>query len=104
MYEFEYRIREGILSFSLLKPVHPIHSDIADNISSKLITTPSMILVAVGLAAVFHPSLSPQPWAVALFFPALRWPLRSASFWSGRWRYRLSGPPGLGRSTRPILC
>src|SRR5512136_1304761 len=40
MYEFEYRVREGNFSFALLRPVHPIHSDLADNISSKLITTP----------------------------------------------------------------
>jgi ABC-2 type transport system permease protein len=94
MYEFEYRIREGILSFALLKPVHPIHSDIADNISSKLITTPFMILVAVGLAAIFHPSLSPTPWAIALFFPALflafavrfllEWTLAQSAFWTTR--------------------
>src|SRR4030042_840798 len=65
MYEFEYRIREGILSFALLKPVHPIHSDIADNISSKLITLPIMILIAAGLAVGFHTSISPAPGAVA---------------------------------------
>ncbi len=94
MYEFEYRIREGVLSFSLLKPVHPIHSDIADNISSKLITTPFVALVAAGLAAVFHPSLSPTPWAIALFFPALslafavrfllEWTLALSAFWTTR--------------------
>jgi ABC-2 type transport system permease protein len=94
MYEFEYRIREGILSFALLKPVHPIHSDIADNISSKLITTPFMILVAVGLAAIFHPSLSPAPWAIVFFFPALllafavrfllEWTLAQSAFWTTR--------------------
>jgi ABC-2 type transport system permease protein len=94
MYEFEYRIREGTLSFALLKPVHPIHSDIADNISSKLITTPFMILVALGLAAIFHPSLSPVPWAMALFFPALflafairfllEWTLAQSAFWTTR--------------------
>jgi len=38
MFDYEYRIREGFLSFALLKPVHPIHSDIADNIMSKSIT------------------------------------------------------------------
>ena len=38
MFDYEYRIREGYLSFALLKPVHPIHSDIADNIMSKSIT------------------------------------------------------------------
>ena len=94
MYEFEYRVREGILSFSLLKPVHPIHSDIADNISSKLITTPFMILVAIGLAAIFHPTISPQPWAVALFFPVLllafavrfllEWTVALSTFWTTR--------------------
>ena len=94
MYEFEYRIREGVLSFALLKPVHPIHSDIADNISSKLITTPFMIMVAVVLAFIFHPVLSPAPWAIILFFPALllafmvrfllEWMLSLSAFWTTR--------------------
>ncbi len=48
MYEYEYRIREGYLSSALLKPVHPIHSDIADNISSKLITLPIMLVMRPG--------------------------------------------------------
>ncbi len=47
MYEFEYRIREGILSVALLKPVHPIHSDVADNVTSKIITLPIMVVIAV---------------------------------------------------------
>jgi ABC-2 type transport system permease protein len=94
MYEFEYRIRQGTLSFALLKPVHPIHSDIADNISSKLITTPFMVLVAGGLTAIFHPSLSPALWAIALFIPALllafalrfliEWTLAQSAFWTTR--------------------
>jgi ABC-2 type transport system permease protein len=94
MYEFEYRIREGILSFSLLRPLHPIHADIADNISSKLITTPFMIVVAAGLTAIFHPAISPQPWAIALLFPALvlafavrfllEWTLALSAFWTTR--------------------
>jgi ABC-2 type transport system permease protein len=94
MYEFEYRIREGTLSFALLKPVHPIHSDIADNISSKMITTPFMVLVAVGLAAIFHPSLAPAPWAIVFFLPALflafairfllEWTLAQSAFWTTR--------------------
>ncbi len=71
MYEFEYLVRQGSLSFALLKPVHPIHSHIAINISSKMITTPFIVLVAVGLSAIFHPSVSTTWWAIALFFPAL---------------------------------
>jgi ABC-2 type transport system permease protein len=94
MYEFEYRIREGVFSFALLKPVHPIHADIADNISSKLITTPFMVLVAAALTAVFHPSISPAPWAIVLFFPVLllafatrfllEWTLAQSAFWTTR--------------------
>ncbi len=74
--------------------MHPIHSDIADNISSKLITTPFMILVAFLLTIFFHPVLSPQPWAIALFFPVLflafavrfllEWTLALSAFWTTR--------------------
>ena len=94
MYEFEYRVRQGNLSFALLKPVHPIHSDIADNVSSKLITLPLMIIIAAVLAAIFHPSISPPPWAIAVFIPALllafllrfllEWTLAQAAFWTTR--------------------
>jgi ABC-2 type transport system permease protein len=94
MYEFEYRVRHGSLSFALLKPVHPIHSDIADNMSSKLITLPFMLLIAVVLAVIFRPALSPTPWAIAVFIPALllafavrfllEWTLALAAFWTTR--------------------
>jgi ABC-2 type transport system permease protein len=94
MYEFEYRIRQGDFSFYLLKPVHPIHSDIADNISSKLITTPFMVLVAVILTFMFHPVISTPGWAIALLFPVillafsirflLEWTLALTAFWTTR--------------------
>ena len=94
MYEFEYRVREGMLSFALLRPVHPIHSDIADNVSSKLITLPIIIGIAAGLAAAFHATVSLQPWALVLFIPALllaffvrflmEWTLAQAAFWTTR--------------------
>ncbi len=94
MYEFEYRVREGILSFALLKPVHPIHSDIADNLSSKLITLPIMIVIAIGLAVFSHATFSPASWAIVLFIPALllaflvrfiiEWTLALSAFWTTR--------------------
>ncbi len=94
MYEYEYRIREGGLSFALLRPVHPIHSDIADNVSAKLVTLPFMLLIAAGLAAIFKPAATPALWAVAAFVPALllafilrfllEWTLALAAFWTTR--------------------
>jgi ABC-2 type transport system permease protein len=94
MYEYEYRVRQGSLSFALLKPVHPIHSDISDNLSSKLITLPVLLVVAGGLALAFHPTASLRLWAVLAFLPALalaflvrfllEWTLALAAFWTTR--------------------
>jgi ABC-2 type transport system permease protein len=94
MYEYEYRIREGLLSPALLRPVHPIHADIAENISSKLITLPIMTLIAVGLALFFKPTATFLPWTVLAFLPSLflaflvrfliEWTLAQSAFWTTR--------------------
>ncbi len=94
MWEYEYRIREGLLSPALLRPVHPIHADIADNVSSKLVTLPVMLLIAAGLALVFKPQASLQWWAILAFIPAIvlaflvrflvEWTLAQAAFWTTR--------------------
>jgi len=94
MYEFEYRVRHGSLSFALLRPLHPIHTDIVDNMSSKLITLPLMLVAAAVLAVVFKPAFHLVPWAVAAFVPALflafllrfliEWTLALSAFWTTR--------------------
>jgi ABC-2 type transport system permease protein len=94
MWEYEYRVRHGSLSLALLRPVHPIHSDIADNVSSKIVTLPLILAAAAVLALLFRPSLSPAPWAVVAFLPALllafmvrfllEWTLALAAFWTTR--------------------
>jgi len=94
MYEYEYRVRQGTLSPDLLRPVHPIHSDIADNITSKLITLPGMLAIAVILGFIFRPAFHPVPWALAAFVPVVllaflvrffvEWTLALAAFWTTR--------------------
>jgi ABC-2 type transport system permease protein len=94
MWEYDYRIRHGDLSFALLRPIHPIHSDIADNVAFKLITFMFMLPIAAGLAIVFHATLQLIPWAAAAFVPALllafmvrflvEWTLAMAAFWTTR--------------------
>jgi len=94
MWEYDYRIREGLLSPALLRPVHPIHADIADNISSKLVTLPVMILIAIGLSLLFKPQADIQLWSCLVFIPAivlafllrflLDWTLAQAAFWTTR--------------------
>ena len=94
MFEYEYRVRKGYLSFALLKPVHPIHSDISDNLSSKLITLPILMIIAGVLALIFHPTAKLEAWAILAFIPALllaflvrfllEWTLALAAFWTTR--------------------
>jgi len=94
MHEYEYRVREGTLSAALLRPVHPIHADIADNLSSKMISTPMMLVLAIGLGFVFRPEIRLVPWALAAFIPAvalafvlrflIEWTLALAAFWTTR--------------------
>jgi len=94
MYEYEYRVRHGSLSFALLRPVHPIHADVADNLTSKVVSFPGMLLVALLLALIFRPQFHFLPWAVIAFVPALlfafvvrflvEWTLALAAFWTTR--------------------
>lgn len=94
MFTYEYQVRQGTLSSVLLRPLHPIHSDIADNVSSKLVTLPGMLFVAAILMVVFRPAFHFVPWAMAAFLPALflafivrflvEWTLALAAFWTTR--------------------
>ncbi len=94
MYEFDYRVREGMFSPVLLHPVHPIHADIAANLSSKVVSLPFMFGAAVGLTAIFHPAFRFAAWSLAVFVPALvlgflvrflvEWTIALAAFWTTR--------------------
>jgi ABC-2 type transport system permease protein len=94
MWEYEYRIRQGMFSPLLLRPVHPIHMDIADNITHKLLAI-SILLPATGaLWLAFRPALHPPGWAIVAAIPALvlafalrflvEWTLAMAAFWTTR--------------------
>ncbi len=94
MWEFDYRIRNGSLSPLLLRPLHPIHADIVDNLSYKMLTLPVMLPTAALLFALFGPEFRTPAWALALFVPALllalavrflfEWTLALAAFWTTR--------------------
>ncbi len=70
-FEFAWRVRDGNLSPRLLKPLNPIHTDIAFNIAFKL-TTSMMILPAwVLLFVMLHPSPPQSPVQFLLGIPAV---------------------------------
>ena len=57
---WEHRIREGELTKDLLRPILPLHYDIAYFAGWKFVVIVLWIPLAVGLSLVFHPALHPS--------------------------------------------
>lgn len=93
-YFFEWRVRNGIFSPLLLRPVHPIHNDIAENLTFKLLTFSVVVPVALFLVVTFGATFRMEAWHVIAFLPALvlamalrflvEWTLATAAFWVTR--------------------
>jgi viologen exporter family transport system permease protein len=94
MWEMEYWIRQGSLSPLLVRPVHPIHRHIANNLTFKLLTMAVVIPVVVVLSMVFQPNFAISAWTAIAFLPALalamalrfavEWTIASVAFWVTR--------------------
>jgi ABC-2 type transport system permease protein len=70
-YGWEFRIREGQLSGMLLRPVHPIHYDLAYFAGWKVVAIVLWIPIAIALSILFRPTLSPDLLDVAVFLVAI---------------------------------
>jgi ABC-2 type transport system permease protein len=91
---FEWRVKHGALSPLLLRPVHPIHNDIAENLTFKALTMAGVLPVAAFLVVSFGAVIRPEPWHVVAFVPALvlamalrflvEWTVALAAFWLTR--------------------
>ncbi|MEM7336006.1 MAG: ABC-2 family transporter protein [Chloroflexota bacterium] len=94
MWEYDNSIRQGLLSPRLLRPFHPIHQDIAENIAYKLLTSFVMAPITIGLILAFQPDFSLNTQQIVLFLPALvmgfliqflfGWTVAIMSFWTNR--------------------
>ena len=90
-YEFQERVRQGLLSPLLLRPVHPIHTDIAQNLTYKCMMLVVMLPTIGVLALVFHPATHITLFTLLLFLPSLllaiairflvEWSLGLTAFW-----------------------
>lgn len=67
-YGWEWRIREGRLSGMLLRPLHPIHYDLAYFAGWHLVVIVMWVPLAVFLSLVFRPELSITPLEAITFF------------------------------------
>lgn len=70
-FEFAYRVRDGGLSPRLLKPIHPIHTDIAINIAFKICTSAMLLPAWIVLFVALKPT-PPGSWSqLLLAVPAI---------------------------------
>ncbi|HWC13415.1 MAG TPA: ABC-2 family transporter protein [Actinomycetota bacterium] len=91
---WEWRIREGDLSGMLLRPVHPIHYDLAYFAGWKVVVVVMWLPLAAVLAAVFRPDLTVTGVEVMVFSVSLLgaylirsmflWVLGMITFWTTR--------------------
>jgi len=94
MHEYEYRIRSGDLSSVLLKPIHPIHSDLANNIGYKVLTSVIIFPAAGFLYWLFDPVFASNLALLGLFIASvllayllrflLEWCIALTAFWTTR--------------------
>ncbi|HJU48628.1 MAG TPA: ABC-2 family transporter protein [Gaiellaceae bacterium] len=68
---WEHRIREGELNRDLLRPILPLHYDIAYFAGWKFVVIGLWIPLAVALSLVFDPDLHPRPLEIAVFAVAI---------------------------------
>jgi ABC-2 type transport system permease protein len=93
-YGWEWRIREGHFSSLLLRPLHPIHYDLADFAGGKVIWVLLYLPIALALSLIFKPTFDVSPLEVVVFFFAIwgaylirsmaLWLLGMVTFWTTR--------------------
>ncbi len=94
MWEMEFWIRQGTLSPLMVRPVHPIHRHIANNLTFKFLTMAVVLPVVVILTLVLRPNFTISPETALAFLPvlvlamalrfAIEWTLASLAFWITR--------------------
>ena len=68
---WEWRIREGQLSGQLLRPLHPLHYDVAYFAGWKVVVIALWLPIAAVLSAIFHPTLHPSALEICVFVVAI---------------------------------
>ncbi len=91
---WESRIRDGQLAGLLLRPLHPIHYDIAYFAGWKIVVIILWLPIAAVLTLIFHPTLSVTPLGIGVFLVAIwgaylirtlaLWMLGMITFWTTR--------------------
>ena len=94
--EFEWEVNQGRLSAKLLRPLHPIHYSVVDNIVYKLTTLPVLAVILIAISVAFSAHFRTQPWHLLVFVPSVllaaallfvfNYIIASLAFWATRMR------------------
>jgi ABC-2 type transport system permease protein len=68
---WEWRIREGHMTRDLLRPIHPLHNDVAWFAGSKFVIILLWLPIAIGLTIAFDPTLDPTSLEIGVFVVAI---------------------------------
>ena len=95
-HEFEWEVNQGRLSAKLLRPLHPLHYSVVENVVFKLNTLPVLGLVLIFISISFGAIYRTQVWHVIAFIPSVllaaillflfNWVIASLAFWATRMR------------------
>ncbi len=93
-FEFEFEVRQGRLSPKLLRPLHPLHYSVVENVVFKLTTLVPLGIVLLIVALTFDVRWNGQWWHLVLFVPSivlaaalsfvLGWVVATSVFWLQR--------------------
>ena len=93
-FEFEFEVRQGRLSPKLLRPLHPLHYSVVENLVFKLTTLLPLCVVLVLVALTFNVRWNGEWWHLVLFVPSIvlaaalsfmiGWVVATSVFWLQR--------------------
>jgi ABC-2 type transport system permease protein len=93
-YDFEIEVRQGKLSAKLLRPLHPLHYAVVENILFKVMTLPALLPALVLIAWTFQARFETQLWHLVVFVPSVLlamalsfmfgWVMAALAFWTTR--------------------
>jgi ABC-2 type transport system permease protein len=94
--EFEWEVNQGRLSAKLLRPLHPLHYSVVDNIVYKVTTLPVLAVILVVISLAFDAQFRTEPWHILVFVPSVilagalffvfGYIIASLAFWATRMR------------------
>lgn len=94
MWEMEWRVKNGFFSPVLLRPMHPIHNDVVENLTFKALTLVALLPIAFVLSVAFDAQFDTGIRDALAFVPVLvgamglrflcEWATGLAAFWVTR--------------------